>query len=84
MKSSDRLYTISIARGQANGVDCELIDRSRLQEIEPHTAGIEAIYMPESGIVDYKRVCLRMAEILVEKGHKIVTGAKVIAVHEQE
>ncbi len=72
------------ARGQANGVDCELIDRPRLQEIEPYTAGIDAIYIPESGIVDYKRVCLRMAEILESKGHEIVTGAEVIAVREQE
>lgn len=72
------------ARGQANGVDCELIDHARLQEIEPHTAGIEAIYIPESGIVDYKRVCLRLAEILEENGHKIVTGARVVDVHEQE
>lgn len=77
------LYDI-FDRGQANGVDCELIDRPRLQEIEPHTAGIEAIYIPESGIVDYKRVCLRLAEILEEKGHTIVTGAKVDAVQEQE
>ncbi len=77
------LYEI-YARGQANGVDCELIDQPRLQEIEPYTAGIEAIYVPESGIVDYKRVCLRMAEILVEKGHEIITGAEVVAVHEQD
>jgi L-2-hydroxyglutarate oxidase len=72
------------ARGQANGVDCELIDRPRLQEIEPHTAGIEAIYVPESGIVDYKQVCLRMAEILVASGHEIVTGARVVDVKEQQ
>ena len=77
------LYDI-FARGQANGVDCELIDQPRLQEIESHTAGIEAIYIPESGIVDYKRVCLRLAEILEEKGHKIVTGASVNAVREQD
>lgn len=77
------LYDI-YARGQANGVDCELIDRPRLQEIEPYTAGIEAIYVPESGIVDYKRVCLRMAEILTDKGHQIITGAAVVAVHEQD
>jgi L-2-hydroxyglutarate oxidase len=70
------------ARGQANGVDCKLIDRHRLQEIEPHTAGIEAIYVQESGIVDYKKVCLRLAEMLKEMGHKVVTGAKVIAVQE--
>jgi L-2-hydroxyglutarate oxidase len=73
-----------LARGQQNGVDCALIDRARLQEIEPHTAGIEAIHVPESGIVDYKQVCERLAELLIAQGHKIITGAKVIAVHEDK
>lgn len=70
------------ARGQANGVNCALIDRARLQELEPYTAGIEAVHVPESGIVDYKRVCLRFAEILEEQGHKIVTGTPVIGVND--
>src|SRR5262249_29242653 len=39
-------------RGQANGVRCEIIDRARLTELEPHTAGIRAIHVPEAGIVD--------------------------------
>lgn len=69
-------------RGQANGVQCELIGHSRLQEIEPYTAGIKAIHVPESGIVDYKKVCARFAEILQEKGHHIITGAKVISIQE--
>ena len=46
-------------RGQANGVQCEIIPRERLQEIEPHTAGIRAIHVPEAGIVDYPAVCLK-------------------------
>ena len=71
-------------RGQANGVNCDLIDRHQLQEIEPHTAGIEAIYVKESGIIDYKRVCLRLAEMLVENGHKIMTGSTVKAVWEKD
>ena len=71
------------ARGQANGVDCEIIDKVRLDEIEPHTAGIEAIYVPEAGIIDYKIVIKRLADILLEKGHSIVLGAQVTAVHEQ-
>ncbi len=70
-------------RGQANGVQCALIGISRLQELEPHTAGIEAIHVPESGIVDYKRVCSRLAELLIEKGHQIVTRAKVIGIQER-
>lgn len=69
-------------RGLANGVTCEMIDKARLDEIEPHTAGIQAIHVPESGIVDYKQVCYRLAQILEERGHCIVLGAKVMAIQE--
>ncbi|MEX0725884.1 MAG: L-2-hydroxyglutarate oxidase [Planctomycetaceae bacterium] len=64
-------------RGQANGVICELIERERLLEIEPHVAGIRAIHVPEAGIVDYKQVCTRLAARIREAGGTIVTDAKV-------
>ena len=67
-------------RGQANGVDCELIDAPRLAELEPHARGVRAIHVPESGIVDYVAVCRRLAERLVERGGQVVTGAKVTGV----
>lgn len=70
-------------RGQANGVQCQLIDRTQLDDLEPHTAGIEAIHVPEAGIVDYKLVCKRLAQLLEEQGHHIITGAKVIAIQER-
>ena len=44
-------------RGQKNGVTCRMIEVDELKEIEPHTAGIRAIHVPEAGIVDYKQVC---------------------------
>jgi L-2-hydroxyglutarate oxidase len=70
------------ARGQANGVECRLIDQAELQELEAHTAGIEAIHVPEAGIIDYKVVCRRLADILLEQGHEIVFNAEVIALRE--
>ena len=51
----ERIYQ----RGQQNGVRCEVIDRSRLAELEPHAAGIKAVHVPETGIVDYRQVCVR-------------------------
>src|SRR5438270_11260870 len=45
----ERIYE----RGRANGVDCSIIDKVRLAEIEPHAAGIRAIHVPEAGIVNY-------------------------------
>ena len=72
-----------LERGTANGIACEKIDRSRLRELEPHAAGIGALYLPNAGIVDYRVVCDRLAQRVQERGHKILTGAKVTALLEQ-
>jgi L-2-hydroxyglutarate oxidase len=69
------------ARGQANGVACEMIDRARLAELEPHAAGIRAIHVPEAGIVDFPAACARLAERIVGAGGNIVTSARVVAIH---
>lgn len=67
-------------RGQANGVVCELIDRDRLTELEPHTAGLKGIHVPEAGIVDYTQVCQRLAQRITAAGGRVVTSAKVVGV----
>jgi len=70
-------------RGQANGVKCEIIDAERLKELEPHTAGVKAIHVPEAGIVDYKAVCEKLGEKVRAAEGEILTGAKVTGVREQ-
>ena len=67
-------------RGQANGVNCTLIDRARLTELEPHAAGIRAIHVPEAGIVNYRQVCERLAEKVRTSGGELLFGAKVTGV----
>jgi L-2-hydroxyglutarate oxidase len=66
-------------RGQANGVRCGLIGPERLRELEPHAAGVQAIHVPEAGIVNYRRVCERLAAIIKERGGEVQLGAKVTA-----
>jgi (S)-2-hydroxyglutarate dehydrogenase len=68
-------------RGQANGIKCELIEPSRLRELEPHAAGVQAIYVPETGVVDFKQVCLRLAEIIQAAGEQIFTGVKATGIN---
>jgi len=69
----ERIYE----RGQANGVQCELIEQDRLHELEPHATGIRAIHVPESGIVDFVEVCERLAQRVSERSGTVVTGARV-------
>lgn len=53
--------------GLANGlVGIEVIDAARIKEIEPYAEGIAALWVPESGIVDYRGVTRKFAELLCE------------------
>ena len=55
-------------RAKANGVQCELVGPERLREIEPHARALLALWVPETGIVDFRAVCLRLAELVEERG----------------
>jgi len=78
LPSLQRIYE----RGQANGVACEVIGRERLGEIEPHTAGIKAIHVPEAGIVDYAQVCRRLAELITQMGGQVLLNTQVTGMTE--
>ncbi len=68
-------------RGQQNGVNCKMISREEMLEIEPHVAGVQAIHVPECGIVDYKQVCLRLGELIAEKEeNQILLGHPVTGI----
>ena len=69
-------------RGRANGVACEVIGPERLAELEPHAAGIRAIHVPETGIVDYREVCRRLAEVIRGRGAEIRVGSRVRGVRQ--
>ena len=68
-------------RGQQNGVNCKMITREEMLEIEPHVAGVRAIHVPECGIVNYKQVCLRLGELIAEKEeNQILLGHLVMGI----
>ncbi|MGY8768359.1 MAG: L-2-hydroxyglutarate oxidase [Pirellulales bacterium] len=75
----DRLERIYL-RGQQNQVRCEMIERERLLELEPHCAGIRALHVPDAGIVNYRQVCIKLAELLEDSGARIQTSAKVLKI----
>ena len=65
-------------RGTANGVpDLEMVGPERLKEIEPHTAGIKALWAPHTGIVDFTKVAAAFADRFQQAGGDIFTGAEV-------
>jgi L-2-hydroxyglutarate oxidase LhgO len=70
-------------RGQANGVQCEIIGPERLKELEPHVRGLRAIHVPEAGIVDFPGVCERLSHLITERGGTILLGAEATRVIHQ-
>jgi L-2-hydroxyglutarate oxidase LhgO len=72
-------------RGTANGVDkLELVGQERLREIEPHSAGIKAVWSPETGIVDYTEVCLSYVAEFTRSGGEVRLDTEVLDVRVRE
>jgi L-2-hydroxyglutarate oxidase len=65
-------------KGHANDVECTRIGPERLHELEPHVSGVDALHVPEAGIVDYAGVAQALADRLTDRGHPVRTGAEVL------
>jgi len=65
-------------RGVANGLlGIKKINAQEIKEIEPHCTGIEGIWVPQTGIIDYKEVSQKYAELFIELGGEILFEQKV-------
>ncbi|HBH22236.1 MAG TPA: L-2-hydroxyglutarate oxidase [Cytophagales bacterium] len=72
-------------RGQQNGLDgLKLLDQDEIKEKEPHVNGIKGIFVPQTGIIDYKQVSEKYAEKIRFNGGDIRLGEKVIKQSDKE
>jgi L-2-hydroxyglutarate oxidase len=70
-------------RGVANGLKgLRLLDADEVREIEPHCRALRGIFVPQSGIVDYRAVALALAERLRAGGVDIICDFPVTALRE--
>lgn len=66
-------------RGQQNGLqNLKMLNADELKEHEPHVAGIAGIHVPQTGIVDYRVVAEKYAEVFQQQGGDLRLGEKVI------
>jgi L-2-hydroxyglutarate oxidase len=66
-------------RGMQNGLlQNRMISAGEIKEIEPHVRGIEGIWVPYTGIIDYKTVSEKYAECFQRAGGEIRFNEKVI------
>jgi (S)-2-hydroxyglutarate dehydrogenase len=71
----DNLYK----RGLENDLkNIRKISEAEVREIEPHVKCLEGIWVPQTGIIDYKEVTRRYAELVIQKGGELYLSHKVL------
>ena len=69
-------------RGRRNGLVVDRVGPQGLMELEPHATGVAALHVRATGVVDYRLVCARLAEEVVELGGTLHFGTGVDSVAE--
>jgi len=73
------------ARGQQNGLqNLKKLGKEQLLEYEPHVAGLAGIFVPQTGIVDYKLVAQKYGDLIQSKGGQINLGERVLDIQSSE
>jgi L-2-hydroxyglutarate oxidase LhgO len=72
-------------RAGENGLEgVRMLAPAEFRKIEPHAAGIRALHVPATGIVDYRAVCGKFAEMIAGAGGRVRTGTRVTALSSSE
>uniref|UniRef100_A0A1B0DFD5 L-2-hydroxyglutarate dehydrogenase, mitochondrial n=1 Tax=Phlebotomus papatasi TaxID=29031 RepID=A0A1B0DFD5_PHLPP len=79
LKSLNDLYD----RGIANGVpDLQMVERDKIQEIEPYCQGVKALWSPHTGIVDWQYVTECYVQDFINFGGTTFTNFNVVKIDE--
>lgn len=71
-------------RGVENGLTgLRYINSEEIKAIEPETYGVKGLVVPQTGIVDYKVVANKYAEVFQSLGGELMYNQKVVAVNAQ-
>jgi (S)-2-hydroxyglutarate dehydrogenase len=64
-------------RGLENGIEIKRISPEEVKEIEPHVKCVGGIHVLSTGIVNYKQVCEKYAQIIAQQGGELRLNTKV-------
>lgn len=78
---AERMHALE-ERCACNGIRTHRLSGKELQREEPYITGLGALYVPTTGITDYKRIASEMAGQFAALGGKVKTGTAVTALQE--
>ncbi|NWF89032.1 MAG: L-2-hydroxyglutarate oxidase [Ignavibacteriaceae bacterium] len=71
-------------RGKANGlVGIKKLSKEELKEYEPHVNGLEGLFIPQTGIVDYNQVTEAYAKIILANGGEVKINSKFLGLSKE-
>lgn len=72
-------------RGTANGaLGLKIIEKEEIQDYEPHSTGVKAIFSPNTGIIDYTEVSKSYATQMMEAGGDLITRSELKSISEKD
>jgi L-2-hydroxyglutarate oxidase len=71
-------------RATNHGLESERLSRIELKRREPNVNGLEALFIPSTGIVDYTRISVAVADVIRKRGATIHLGAIVTNITETD
>tara|TARA_B100001250_G_scaffold77103_2_gene63223 strand:+ start:3009 stop:4211 length:1203 start_codon:yes stop_codon:yes gene_type:complete len=83
-EEAQRLSQLKI-NGEKNGLKgLKLLDPNDFKKIEPNVEGVKALWVPDSGIIDYGQVTNKLAQNVksINPNSEIITNCKVLDYHD--
>ena len=78
----DRLNNL-YERGKQNGVTgLQLIDKEKINEIEPYVDASKGLWSPNTGIIDYKELTIAYSNIFESKGGTIYRNQEILSINQ--
>jgi len=71
-------------RGVENGLEnLKKLTAAEVKEIEPNVAGVAGVFVPQTGIIDYKVVSAKLEELIRAGGTELKFGEEVVSITEK-
>ena len=71
-------------RCQENNLEVHKLDQAQLIEREPNIKGVSALFVPSTGIVNYRKICQKLAELFTKAGGELRLGCQVMNLEETQ